>query len=413
MNNSTFTPLVYPKKSLILFLLAAMLVGGLSLGRFNLEYEVWGFLGQTRYWLFYIFALLMLVSITLDRRKSLIPAGVKGVVLLAIVLHGYIILSAFWAPNRADALAKILDILLLIGILFCAPFVFCHSPEESTRFLLKVFWWVALFFGIGILTNYWTDDEGLKAFWAGAIGSSRVLATGILTSLYLFVKTKKTYFLFPIPLLLAGVVFSGNRGAFLALMVASLGFFWFARQELKVKKILFSSLIIITLLLSVFSTPYFEEKLPSFWGSFWVNQEEQYQFENLYLADRDLLFATAWKMFLENPINGAGLGSFEGLREEIYPHNLILNIASDGGMIGLFLFLLIGIILIRRWFLPKKLEHSAALCIGIFYFICSMLAGTYYDARFMWLFFLLYLMPATLGETKTALTFRGKPEGSN
>lgn len=413
MIGSIYAPLEKPRKYLILLVLSTLIIGGLSLGRLNPVYENLGFLGEVRYWLFYILALLMAVTM-LHRSRTLIPSSVKKCMFLSIVLHGYIILSFWWAPDRAVATSKIPDIFLLIGILFLAPFIFSYAPQKSSQYLLKTFWIVALIFTIGGITNYWTDDGGLKAFWAGSIGSARIWATGILCAIYLWVKNKKYYFLFPIPLLLAGVIFSTNRGAFLALAIASFLFLLSIRKMLKINKILFSLILLLPILFLLYSIPSVQERLPLFLFSLVGGYDfKQLGFENLYWGDRDILFFFAWVIFTENPLTGGGLGSFDFLTGELYPHNLILNIASDGGLVGLFLFLLVVILFFRRWFLPKNLEQMTAFCLGIFYFICSMLAGTYYDARFMWLFFLLYLMPATVEETKDKTGNSSEPERLN
>jgi hypothetical protein len=64
-------------------------------------------------------------------------------------------------------------------------------------------------------------------------------------------------------------------------------------------------------------------------------------------------------------------------------------------MTGFIIFIIPLFLILGRWFRPKTIEHISAFSIALFYLICSLFAGTYYDARFMWIFFMLYMMPQT------------------
>jgi O-antigen ligase len=54
------------------------------------------------------------------------------------------------------------------------------------------------------------------------------------------------------------------------------------------------------------------------------------------INEREYLYDKAFNMFLDNPIFGKGTGSFD--RSGYYPHNIILEIASSWGLVGLGIF---------------------------------------------------------------------------
>lgn len=51
-------------------------------------------------------------------------------------------------------------------------------------------------------------------------------------------------------------------------------------------------------------------------------------------SGRDLLYETAWNMFLQHPVFGVGLGGFDKATGLDYPHNMILEILCECGLFG-------------------------------------------------------------------------------
>ena len=80
------------------------------------------------------------------------------------------------------------------------------------------------------------------------------------------------------------------------------------------------------------------------------------------------------------------------MTELTYPHNLILEIAAEGGVIALLLFSLIIFVIIKRWFRPKTLENNFTFLLALLFFFASMFSGSIYDTRFMWIFLTLYML---------------------
>ena len=76
-----------------------------------------------------------------------------------------------------------------------------------------------------------------------------------------------------------------------------------------------------------------------------------------YLFDRMIWWKAAWKMFLANPLKGAGWGNFETLYlfyrpafsiNTLYAHNLLFQLLSESGILGFASFFLMIYILIFK-----------------------------------------------------------------
>lgn len=98
-------------------------------------------------------------------------------------------------------------------------------------------------------------------------------------------------------------------------------------------------------------------------------------------AARVRLFQYAAELAAERPIIGAGTGGFEalsprvlGLGADAYPHNAVLQIASEYGLLGLALFLgVISIALARR--LPGRYTGRTVRILFVFALLNAMVSG--------------------------------------
>jgi len=100
------------------------------------------------------------------------------------------------------------------------------------------------------------------------------------------------------------------------------------------------------------------------------------------------LFKSSFKAFYENPILGLGIGGFStyhyGADQRLYPHNIILEIGSELGILGLTsYFFLIGFCLIYFLALQKKYTEKKeyqsllimVLAASVFMFLNTMVSG--------------------------------------
>ncbi len=132
-------------------------------------------------------------------------------------------------------------------------------------------------------------------------------------------------------------------------------------------------------------------------------------------AGRIEMLGAGVKGFLSSPLRGIGLGGYSAIGPEIksvygqeydrtpdYPHNIVVDVAVTGGVIGLALLAKVVLLFIRaaRERIPTALSHLFA-SLALLHLVGQMFSGTFYDGRWLWLFMLLYLLSSedkTTGE---------------
>ena len=103
--------------------------------------------------------------------------------------------------------------------------------------------------------------------------------------------------------------------------------------------------------------------------------------EEGYLSARDVLLAEGYRLWLERPVFGGGLDSFEyytfGL--DRYPHNLVLEMAQAGGLVAVLLLLAwIVHVMLSSW---HRRNHytEIGLSMTALIFGCALFSGDFYD----------------------------------
>ncbi len=368
-------------------LLLTTLVGGFSLSRVAPAMEDVGILGELRY----VLCAILIVVFFIRQLQSRALFHITDYqtwrwVLSVCLLHFYILASSLWTPQSLAVSSLIPDIALLIVVLFIAYFLFSEAPIQCVRFIL----FLSLVIGwLLILVNlllYEKIDGEMYDIGIGGIGYSRILSVAVVASIYQWMKTGRILWLFGIPFFITSIFLSGSRGAVFALLVSLMvlllmNSFWVARNILWISLVGFVAWLLR-------GVSFIEESTSYFWSSLWLAGNSN---NDLYLADRDVIFQDAIDGFFTRPVFGNGLGAFEIFGRENYPHNIILNIAVDGGTIGLFLASIPFLMLIWRYRKPRILENNFAFGLAVFYFVNSMFTGTYYDARFLWVFMMLFM----------------------
>lgn len=310
---------------------------------------------------------------------------------LVLVLHLYIATTALWTPNSEDALVRLPQVIALAVLLLLVPPIFLERPEASMNWLLKLCFWTSLVYAAGGIfgPRSWWEGTRMAAFEGGPNVFVRIMATGIISATYLWRRTSRARWLAPLPLLLICGVMSGSRGGLIA-MIFGCSLYWLLTLPAARKKLRAAVCCVLSLPALLALVP----------GSFQESLAEVVQvryvrltFEELYLSGRGETWGAAWKSFVAHPFFGVGLNGQEAISG--YPHNIILNILSEGGLIGFVLLVMTFFLLVPRWFRARALEHTTAFALGVLYLVANCFSGTYYDYRFMWLFFLLYLIPAT------------------
>ncbi|HIA38955.1 MAG TPA: O-antigen ligase domain-containing protein [Planctomycetes bacterium] len=311
--------------------------------------------------------------------------------MLLFAFIGWMCLSSLWSIQPADASAKLLDGLLLF-LLFCSFSIFSSqfgAKKFITLFANYYFILLAALTAIALSSgNFFWDELGSpvnrKVFAVGSgpnvFGRNMSLLT---VGALLFVNSKRLW----LPILLAGipasfVLLSGSRGALLELLIALGITLTFMKRHL-----LLRLATPILLLIPLLFTGIVGGENAALWVAIDVqrNRIVTHTIENFHDSSRTELLTEAYRLGMEHPVVGAGLGGYElELSESVvlhYPHNMVAESWAEGGAIGLILMLLL-LGYLARYYAPRLkstwgMVSAAVMVSGIF----SMLSGDLYDAR--------------------------------
>lgn len=186
------------------------------------------------------------------------------------------------------------------------------------------------------------------------------LTISFLCAIYLFIKNKnkkiEPLFFIILFCLVMGLLLTFSRAAWLVSFLMTLFLLFFEWKKNKFSEKL--KLLLVTLLTSIiFLVPIFYCVI----------------FPKLYLSSSEPAIQSrmddlklGWQNIKDSPFFGVGLGQpvYSGQRQPI--HNLYLLIASETGLVGLILFLLFIISIIRNSFKITIILLSAILLLGMF-----------------------------------------------
>ena len=127
--------------------------------------------------------------------------------------------------------------------------------------------------------------------------------------------------------------------------------------------------------------------------------------EEGYLSARDVLLQEAYRLWLERPVFGGGLDSFEyytfGL--DRYPHNLVMEMAQAGGIVAMLLLLAWIVHVVLKSWRGRNHYTEIGLSMTALVFGCALFSGDFYDSRLMFIFGVLAISSANIGSFRQTL----------
>jgi len=374
-------PRVFLAPGLVLILVA---IGG----RFTLDRA--GFLDLAWVDLRVIGLLIALVVLAVDvARRPRSPGGQRreGWLVVTMLFFLFQIASGLWAPHAARVGPQTLD-LVLLGVLTVAYYVYTlGDPTAVIRTTFLLFFVAAVVFALAALFINGPGEQGrYSAFGGGPNVFVRIEILGVISAVALYLFTRRILPLLVIPLFLLAAVLSGSRAGLLAGVAVGLAALFKIRGRLRTGPVVAAGLVLVLATATVWAfAP------PAFTNLFQERFVEQ-TVQERYLSDRTDIWAAAWRLAVEHPIGGAGLDGFYGLigvnQAVEYPHNYVLGVAAEGGLIGLGL-LTAAIVLWTRTVRGggvRPQPTGLAVAAAVFVALSSLFSGDYYDARLAWLF---------------------------
>jgi O-antigen ligase len=112
------------------------------------------------------------------------------------------------------------------------------------------------------------------------------------------------------------------------------------------------------------------------------------------LSGRDLLYTDAYNVFTGNPFIGRGVGFFEISHNGQYPHNFVLQLLAETGIV--FTSFTLVVILVGLLYVIKNSEYKNRIDFMRYFFILSIprlfISSTYWQLQFFWLYVFLCLI---------------------
>jgi O-antigen ligase len=101
------------------------------------------------------------------------------------------------------------------------------------------------------------------------------------------------------------------------------------------------------------------------------------------VARRADLFRAALRLFVAHPVIGAGTSGYETAAGYEYPHNLVLHVASEFGLVGLAVLGALGIAALLTW-RPTSTVSVALGALLAFLVLNAMVSNGIYENRMLW-----------------------------
>lgn len=310
--------------------------------------------------------------------------------ILFISFHFFYFLTAFYSPSSSYYLDKILRVFLNIAA-FIAPVVILKTNKDFL-FLKKV---ALVFFGIALLLiSYNWFSNGLEIFFVENLDSdvkmpNYMSISYFLGSFILFFHERKSLLYIKIISFLF-IILLASKGALLFLILV----FLLDIKRLKVfKKENIKYIISFTIIIGIYITVSSQNIFSHLSDRIFLGSEFEKDESSLV---RLKLLNDSFNLILDNPIFGIGVGGFgilsENIDQRLSPHNLLIEIFLESGLVG-FLFLCLMVYYFYRSFkkstinVSDKSEHLSYLYPCIFIFLGDLVSGIIEDSRlnYFWL----------------------------
>ena len=301
-------------------------------------------------------------------------------VVFSLVLFAVMVLRLPGPPADAYG-SKKLETYLIVNVALLAAGIVVGTRRRDVRRSLGLMLLVALAAGLALVHEIAT---GVQPTFAGRyaisneaydpIALGRLAAAGLLIALYVLLAERKYRLvgLIGVPLMTVTLLASGGRGSLLGVIAGMAVLFGvhsvFAVRRSRILAAIAASVVVASLVVPgaavTRSTSVF------FGGS-----------EGLNSGGRTALWSTAWNAFVTHPLEGLGTGGFAALDlPENYPHNLLLEIASELGVIGLVpLLLTLGV---GFFTITGAIRRGPASDRGLTVLVAALLTSAFVNALF-------------------------------
>ena len=323
---------------------------------------------------------LVILALTPVRRKENSdvdrPKPVGEGFALMLVLFAYLLASTLWAPRADTVPVKAYELILLSAATLS---VYAILLKLDATAIVSSFWrWVILIGGLLALAAIPSTVAGgrLAVLAGGPNVFGRLMALLYVAAIDRVVRSKRILgWSILVVMAVMLVVLSGSRGAMISVAVATVFFFCVHRAS-------FGKFFLIAVVcMSVGGAVFLLTPLGNAISKVVEVRIGALLVDRVYVSGRDHICADAIDLIKDHPLAGVGLGGFMPVTGWVYPHNIILELTSEGGLVALGLFIATFVAFGCTMWRDRKRIHFTSLTALVMIFVASQSSGDLYDSR--------------------------------
>lgn len=347
----------------------------------------------------------------------LISSGAKRIYKIFFTISAFLFLTLIYSSNTQYGLIKILNLIIsFLPILVASLYIIKIIRLSDLKYYIIIvsgIYFIIFLSAIILIAPF--DQSTVYEFsfnrWSHVF-AGRIISFLTLIVFFIFLGSKKQFeILFFALFFLMGVIttfLTGLRTAIMGLLIFStLAFLLMAFKKYLIKA---HYIIFFLIVLFISLTFYFLSSNSTLSPT--INR-----FENLFETEglnfggdsaihtRIASYKIAWEMFSESPIIGKGLGSFNGYNNlewtkiQKYPHNIILEILAELGIIGLLIFTVLFIVIIKSILTTHYPPPTTYYLLLTFFFslFLAMFSKDISTQNLLWLFLVVHGIKSNVG----------------
>lgn len=275
------------------------------------------------------------------RRQPFLLTSMDLLFTLFLVLT---LFSATWSPGPVGLSGALAPLAPIIAVALLIRLVFAFGDPDNR---LAEFFYGSMVLGAACALYVISLSDGATNRFK--LGDMNNIAVGITQALELACLVACAYaissrgWLRGLGVVVAGLtgqalLITGTRGALLAVLA---GLVFYLVRLFGVRRLAAAALLAGPVLLLLGSVLVDPARIDAFSDVRVLNFSSYGSSEDASSAIRLLIFAEAWRLFVENPIWGIGLGGFEAITSAPYPHNIELELLTNTGLAGFALVMAI------------------------------------------------------------------------
>lgn len=342
--------------------------------------------------------ILLGVAMVFMRREQ--EVAVRGLmtlpVAMAVLIAGLMLLRLNTSMDQHYGSMKV-QLYIADNLVFLVGAIFVGVREQNLRLFLSVTLVITAIGAVallgGLVTGSATQQYGGRytiSAQEGAINLGRSSSNGALIAICLIMASTKRWLritaMCSLPLLLVSLIAAGSRGptvAFVVGLVALIGLTTTVGRSRR-RLVLVGAVVIVGAILIPVVVPgsSIGRSLSTIIGSS----------SGLSSNGRSALWAKAFTAFGAHSLVGIGTGGFAALDPESYPHNILLEMAAELGIIGAVAFIAMAASIVRRLIVLWRRTHGrlqleVTLLIALFLsaLVNAIFSGAVQDNSDLWL----------------------------